>query len=180
MNISPIRNSLPKIRKLLRKNYVDIKYILQTSPITYRNSIQGNNLISSTDSYRRLENQSKSRKNIRNLENRNNSEINSIVLQLNVEENDKNKLQHSGFKIKGKISDSRRLYSKQSLSECRNTNFKSVGIKKNKIAESLLSKFEENFTVLGNNQGFIGSKVLKINSSRKLIQKKTDIYKSVE
>ena len=80
------KGSLPRIRKLVSKKYVDIRYRLEPTPITLRNSVQGHNLIKHSDSSGRFDSKKGVSKSGRLDTQKSQNEINPVLLQLNVQD----------------------------------------------------------------------------------------------
>ena len=172
--------SLPRIRKLLQKNYVDIKYILKPSPLTYNNSVAGKNLIKRSDSYKKIEPKRKE-KLVSINSSRVSSEIKNIFIHLNIKEANNDKYHHAVVSSQLKMHEKRKNSpERQSITELKNINSPNQQRKSNKIIQMFLGNKEECQNLPKNHKGLTGSKYSNFNSSRSLIKQKLKIHKSID
>jgi hypothetical protein len=169
MNNISSRNSIPKARRLVPKNYVTIEYILKPSPLSYRNYISGKNLITKTESCKGLEKNGVKR----NHSSRPSADFNFYKLDFKEINNQKYFESIVGNKIlvnkrteprKHKSIDKKHLSNYPSA--IRNTS-------NNKACK-------EEDKIMVQNRGFVGSKICKLNSSKILLNKLLYAHKSFD
>jgi hypothetical protein len=135
MQHSPLRNSLPKIRQLVPKNYVNIKYILKPSPMSYRNSVLGSNLIKHYDSCSGLDSTLNYKKKVASSRARN--EVSPVLLQLNVTSKEKQRNNKSYSVFRGKT-----LEKKQKSFEKKEKEAKMLDSVSYKLMQQVFNKFD--------------------------------------
>lgn len=180
MSESISRSSLPRIRKLLPKNYVDIRYILKPSPITYRNSVQGHNLIKRNDSYKSIRDKiGKSKSKIsEDIEGRGINEGSTGFIQFSMKEISSQKY-YNPVEPKIRSTDRRKIINSSQNSvelERKKSEQACYKINSNKVIEKFLGKFE-------GPRGFVreSGEQKKSSSSRSFILKsKLSQHRSIE
>ena len=146
MSQSNLRNSLPRIRKILPKSYVDIRYILKPSPVIYRNCIQGHNLIKRNESYKNIkEKVGKNKSRIsEEVEGNGISQGSNGFIQFSMKETNNQKY-HIPTESKIRSPDQRKLVesTKNSVELQKKRSKQNIyQFKSNNIIEKLLEKFE--------------------------------------
>lgn len=170
MSQSPPRNILPKIRKVLPKNCVDIKYLPKASPLSYRNSMQGKNLIRKTDSCQKIEIKKKYSKTDQL---RGSNEFNFVLLKLDVKDNSRGTCGTSVNTLKSRIFEKSQLkYYKSKLKARREVDSKGFEVKSSKIIKHLMCNLEEGTPSHASQQGLSNQKYSLLGSSRKILNSK--------